>query len=89
MSRDAQRARIGQMRKPPTQKQLSKQVSDFNASIPVGTRVKYHPVIGEIWNFQIFETSTPAYILSGHTAVVHLKGKSGCVAVEAVGVLAE
>lgn len=45
--------------------------------------VKYFPVIGERSTFTPYETKSPAYILSGHTAVLHLKGKSGCVAVDA------
>ena len=66
-----------------TAKQLEKQVTDWNRDVPVGTKVKYHPVIGEKFDFQFFDTATQAYVLSGHTAVVHLAGKSGCVALDA------
>jgi hypothetical protein len=70
------------MLKPPTLDQLTKQVKEWNLRVPTGSTVKYHPVIGEKWHY-LLETSGPAYVLSGHTAVVHLKGKSGCVAIAA------
>lgn len=56
------------------------EVAMFNKAVKVGDRVRYQsykpdgPVTEHI-------TRTPAEVLSGHTAVVWLEGKSGCVAV--------
>lgn len=55
----------------------------WNAKHPVGTLVDYSSVIGEKPTFQ-GKTRCVAYVLSGHTPVVFLEGKSGCVALEAV-----
>jgi len=46
----------------------------------VGDTVEYREVIG-LTEPQTFKTKTPADVLSGHTAVVWLEGKRGCVAV--------
>lgn len=56
-----------------------KAVSDWNARVNVGAAVEYSEVIG-MGTPQKFTTATPAQVLSGHTAVVWLNGKSGCVA---------
>jgi hypothetical protein len=56
-------------------------VVDFNAHCPVGT-----PVTVERDNGRTEETVTTseAYMMSGHTAVVHLQGIAGCYALERV-----
>lgn len=66
------------MRKPKTQAQLQREVDSFNAQFPVGSQVDYYEVVGE-GAPQELRTRTPAEVLSGHTAVVWLEGKSGCV----------
>ena len=53
----------------------------FNARIPVGSLVEYSEILGDLPIGQ-FRTRTEAQVLSGHTAVVWLEGKSGCVCVE-------
>jgi hypothetical protein len=55
---------------------------EWNEKNPVGTWVKYHPVIGDS-SFQSYQTRSQAIVLSGHTAVVWLDGMAGCVALEA------
>jgi hypothetical protein len=55
-------------------------VSEFNARVSVGDVIEYSEVIG-IGDPVRFTTATPAQVLSGHTAVVWLVGKSGCVCV--------
>jgi hypothetical protein len=57
-----------------------KEVDAFNARVMVGDLIEYSEVIG-LGEVHRFKTATPAEVLSGHTAVVWLEGKSGCVAV--------
>lgn len=57
------------------------QVADWNAFVAVGDTVEYRSDPGAVP--QIFNTRTPAEVLQGHTAVVWLIGKCGCVCVEA------
>lgn len=56
------------------------EVAMFNKAFKVGDRVRYqsYKPDGPITEYV---TRTPAEVLSGHTAVVWLEGKSGCVAV--------
>jgi len=54
----------------------------WNHEHPVGAAVIFHPVIGEKAGRRTV-TVGEAYVLSGHTAVVQLKGVPGCVALEA------
>jgi hypothetical protein len=58
----------------------AKLVADFNERVKVGGTVAYSEVIG-MGMPTLYKTRTPAEVLSGHTAVVWLEGKSGCVAV--------
>jgi hypothetical protein len=60
---------------------LNEQVDEWNAAIPVGEMVEYRSYPEALP--QLFHTRTKASVLSGHTAVVWLEGKSGCVACEA------
>lgn len=50
----------------------------FNAAVKVGDTIEFraHPEAEP----KRFTTSTPAEVLGGHSAVVWLNGKSGCVA---------
>jgi hypothetical protein len=69
----------------PNLKSLEKRVADWNATVPIGTLVEYHPVIGEPAH-RMRKTRTAAQILSGHTAVVWLEDESGCVALDACSI---
>lgn len=61
---------------------LEKQCRNWNERYPVGTVVKYHPVIcGD--DFRLRRTVSDAQVLSGHTAVIWLDGERGCVALDA------
>jgi hypothetical protein len=62
-----------------TQKRLQAEVDAFNSKVSIGSAVDYFEVQGD--PLQRFNTRTEAQILSGHTAVVWLQGKSGCVCV--------
>jgi len=64
------------------------QAAAWNLANPVGTRVRYFPVIDAV---RYVETTTrsEAFVLSGHTAVVFVEGVSGCVAIEALEVRPE
>jgi hypothetical protein len=55
-------------------------VADWNNLVSLGGEVDYrsHPEAEP----QRFKTRTEAQVLSGHTAVVWLEGKSGCVTCE-------
>lgn len=68
-------------RKATMQKEAAKAVDKWNAKVSVGDAVEYrdYPEAEP----QKFTTRTPAEILSGHTAVVWLNGKTGCVSVDA------
>lgn len=65
------------------QRAVRQEADEFNARHPVGTAVRY-------WTFErkgegkISCTRTPAEVLSGHTAVVWVKGEPGCVALSHV-----
>jgi hypothetical protein len=59
-------------------KNLEREVAAFNRRFAVGDAVDYYEVIN-LGQPQRLRTRTPAQILSGHTAVVWLEGKSGCV----------
>ena len=67
-----------------TPKQLEAQCAEWNANHPVGTKVEYFAVMHPHRDSRgIYETRSEATILGGHTAVIWLDGKSGCVALEA------
>jgi hypothetical protein len=57
-----------------------KEVDSFNARVNVGDSVEYSEVIG-MGTPVAYRTRTAAEVLSGHSAVVWLEGKSGCVCV--------
>jgi hypothetical protein len=61
---------------------LEKRCREWNEKHPIGTEVKYHPVIGRP-EHRLRKTRTTAQVLSGHTAVLWLEQESGCVALEA------
>lgn len=69
------------MRKGKTPATLQREVDEFNALVKIGEPVEYVSVKGDT-NWQRFNTRTEAQILSGHTAVVWLEGKSGCVCID-------
>lgn len=56
-------------------------VVEWNAKIAVGDEVEYRSYPDS--EPEVFKTRTPAEVLSGHTAVVWLEGKAGCVCVDA------
>ena len=60
-----------------TLKRLQAEVEAFNARVPLGAEVDYFEYEGA--PLVRHKTRTEAQILSGHTAVVWLAGKSGCV----------
>jgi hypothetical protein len=57
------------------------QVADWNAQVSVGAEVDYreYPEADP----KRYKTRTEAQVLSGHTAVVWLEGRAGCVCCEA------
>ena len=57
---------------------LAAEVAAFNRNVSVGDEVDYFEVI-EDGVSKRYKTRSPAEVLSGHTAVVWLEGKSGCV----------
>jgi hypothetical protein len=68
--------------------QLKAECIVWNHEHPVGTRVIYHPVIGEKAGTETVTTHA-AYVLGGHTAVTFVEGVSGCVALDACEPLKE
>lgn len=59
----------------------AKQAAAWNAKNPIGTMVSYESVIG-MGETHRARTRTEAQVLSGHTAVVWLGGKSDCVCLD-------
>lgn len=51
---------------------------DFNHAIAVGDWIRYREIKGE-GEGTLYRTKTKAQVLGGHSAVVWLEGKSGCV----------
>jgi len=64
-------------------RQLETWVDRWNSKYPVGTPVRFYPVIGGQDRIET-KTKTHAFILSGATACVFVEGRAGCVALEAV-----
>lgn len=54
-----------------------KEADAFNARFSLGEQVEYAEVVGG--PSKRYKTRSEASVLSGHTAVVWLEGKSGCV----------
>lgn len=69
-------------RKPLSMNQMLRKVDRFNARFPVGTRVEFraHPVALPMRTY----VTAPAFILSGHTPCVLVKGIASCVAIDAI-----
>lgn len=63
------------MPKPPSPAQLAAQVKSWNSQNPVGTKVSARRDDG---TSHITTTTSEAWVLSGHSAVIKLKGTSGC-----------
>jgi hypothetical protein len=61
-------------------KDPQKEADAFNAHIFIGDLIEYQEVIG-VTEPQRYYVETAAEVLGGHTAVVWLEGKSGCVCV--------
>lgn len=62
-------------------------VTAFNKQVAVGARVRYWRGIKIGAPSGEGETTGPATVLSGHTAVVWIKGCSGCIALSHVEVV--
>lgn len=68
--------------------QLEAQCADWNAKYPIGTSVRYYRRCYPRDDFAgIFTTKSEAKVLSGHSAVVWLNGKSGAVSLDALEVV--
>jgi hypothetical protein len=59
----------------------AKAVEAWNAKYPVGTSVT---VLKDNDDVVAGKTTTPAYVLSGHSAVIHVSGIRGCYLLERV-----
>ncbi|WP_042697010.1 hypothetical protein [Azospirillum sp. B506] len=69
------------MRKRPTLSQMNRTVERFNRDVPIGSAVKVRKDSGEVVQTV---TASEAYVLSGHTPVIFLRGISGCYALDRV-----
>lgn len=69
------------MKKRPTEQQLQAQVDAWNAKYKIGTEVDYCEILGGPPTLRS-KTRSEAQVLSGHSAVVWLEAKSGCVCIE-------
>ncbi len=61
---------------------LKRECDDWNATVPVGTKVRYYPVMGSSRShaYTVHTTISGASILGDHTVVIWLEGRRGCVA---------
>lgn len=64
-----------------TPAQLEAQADAWNAQHDIGTEVDYSEIIGGGVTLRA-ATRSEAQVLSGHSVVVWLEGKSGCVCIE-------
>lgn len=64
--------------KRPTAAQLQKQCDNWNAKHPVGKAIVYESIRGEGESHR-GESTSEAEVLGGHSAVIWISGKSGCV----------
>lgn len=64
--------------KRPSAAQLQKQCDTWNAANPEGTTVSYEEIRGQGETFR-GKSICEAQVLSGHSAVIWLEGKRGCV----------
>jgi len=65
----------------PTPSQLLHQCILWNNACPIGQHVRYFPIQGRD-EYTVQQTDGLAYILGDHTAVVRLRGKAGCFALD-------
>lgn len=71
------------MRRPPSPAQLQRQVDEFNARNPVGTRVRFWRGVRQGEPSGEGVLAHPAQVMGG-AAVVWIEGCSGCVALSHV-----
>jgi hypothetical protein len=62
-------------REPPSTEAMQRAVDAWNAANTIGTVVTFMRDNGQA---EIRRTTSAAYMLSGHTAVIHMAGVSGC-----------
>lgn len=67
--------------KRPTLAQLQQQCDEWNAAHDVGTVVSFEEIIGEGETHRA-PSASEAQVLSGHTAVIWLEEKRGCVCLD-------
>jgi hypothetical protein len=76
------------MRKRPNPAQLQAQCDAWNAKHPVGTLVSFENIKGEGETHR-GKSSSEAQVMSGHSAVIWLENKSGCVHLDHCTAVAE
>lgn len=69
------------MSKRPSERHLQAIVDKFNADFPVGTEIDYTDDLGIATGYK---TRSEAQVLGGHSAVIWLEGKSGCVSLSRI-----
>lgn len=74
--------------KRPTAAQLQKQCDAWNTAHQEGTTVAYEPIRGQ-GEAHRGKSISEAQVLGGHSAVIWLEGKSGCVSLDHCMALAE
>lgn len=67
--------------KRPSFHQMNAACSDWNAKNPVGTLVSFESIKGQGETHR-GKSTTEAQVMGGHSAVIWLEGKSGCVALD-------
>lgn len=67
-------------RQRPTPAQLQRQCDTFNAKHAIGASIAVYPATLRDEPVMTRVAAPGAYILGGHTAVVQVEGKHGCIA---------
>lgn len=67
--------------KRPNSAELQKQCDAWNAAHPEGTEVSYESIVGQGETHR-GKSISEAQVMGGHSAVIWLEGKSGCVSLD-------
>lgn len=74
--------------KRPTAAQLQKKCDKWNAANEVGATVSFEEIVGDGETFR-GKSASEAQVLGGHSAVIWLEGKRGCVDLDHCTAVAE
>lgn len=71
----------------PNPEKVKAMVDAFNARFPIGTAVVRYPLINSFANGTETKTTSQAWVMGGHSAMVKVHGFSGGQSLEAIRIL--